>query len=101
MQGWGTRGAVPKQMCMPSLTISERAGRVHLKLGSFACGDGMSLQEAADDLIQSLLGLALAVRSGGFTASREVLADLETMSYLAELGELAAAGGEIRSRVFS
>jgi hypothetical protein len=85
---------------MPSLTVTERGGLVRLQLGSFARGDGPSLQDAADDLIRRLLGLAMAVRSSGFKASGEVWPDLETMSFLYELGEIAAAGGDIRARVF-
>jgi hypothetical protein len=62
-------------------------------------GEGSSLQEAADDLIRRLLGLAMAVRSCGLRASTEVWPDLETMDFLYELAEIAAAGGDIRARV--
>jgi hypothetical protein len=85
---------------MRQLTVTESAGRVQLHLGGFVRGDGMSLQEAADDLMHKVLTLVLAVRSGGFTVSREVVPDLDMMSHLAELGEFAAAGGDIRSRLF-
>jgi hypothetical protein len=61
---------------------------------------GPSLQDAADDLIRHLLGLVLAFRSSGFRASSEVWPDLETMSFLYELGEIAAEGGDMRTRVF-
>lgn len=86
---------------MPSLTITESGGLVELQLGAFARGQGASLQEAADDLVQSVLGLLLAIRSGGFTPSRELPPDLETMNFLAELSDLAAAGGDIRTRLFA
>jgi hypothetical protein len=33
--------------------------------------------------------------------SSELRADFETMSFLHELGEIAAAGGDIRARVFA
>jgi hypothetical protein len=46
-----------------------------------------------------LLGLVLAFRSSGFRASSEVWPDLETLNLLHELGEIAAAGGDIRNRV--
>jgi hypothetical protein len=85
---------------MPSLTVTESEGLVRLQLGGLARGEGLSLQEAADDLIRRLLGLALAFRSCGFTASGEVLPDLEAMDFLHELGEIAASGGDIRARVF-
>lgn len=85
---------------MPPLTVTECAGRVQLQLGCIAQGEGASLQEAADDLIRSVLGLVLAVRSSGFKASPEAWPDLEAISFLYELGEIAAAGGDIRARVF-
>jgi hypothetical protein len=42
----------------------------------------------------------MAVRSSGFRASCEVRPDLKTMDFLYALGELAASGGDIRTRVF-
>jgi hypothetical protein len=85
---------------MPSLTINESAGCVRIQFGGLARGEGTSLQDAADDLIRRLLGLVIAFRSSGFRASCEVRPDLETMDFLYELGEIAAAGGDIRARVF-
>jgi hypothetical protein len=84
---------------MPSLTVTESAGSVRIQLGGLARGEGPSLQDAADDLIRHLLGLVLAFRSSGFRASSEVWPDLETLNLLHELGEIAAAGGDIRNRV--
>jgi hypothetical protein len=78
----------------------ETAGCVRLQLGQLARGEGTTLQEAADDLIHRLLVLVMAVRSSGFSASCEVRPDLETMDFLYELGDFAAAGGDIRDRVF-
>jgi hypothetical protein len=86
---------------MPALTVTELGGRVRLNLGEIALGEGGSLQEAADDLIHSIMRLVAAFRSSGFRASRELGPDLETVSFLCELGEIAAAGGDIRSRVFA
>jgi hypothetical protein len=86
---------------MPALAITEAGGRVRLNLGGFAHGEGSSLQEAADELIRQLLELALAFRSSGCSASRRLRPDLETMNFLQELGEIAAAGGDIRARVFA
>lgn len=91
---------MPKNKSMPSLTVTEHEGLVRLELGGFARGEGGSLQEAADELIRSLLVVVAAVRASGFRASSELLPDLETMDFLHELGEIAAAGGDIRSRVF-
>jgi hypothetical protein len=85
---------------MPALTVTESGGLVRLQLGGFATGCGASLQDAADDLIRSVLGLVMAFRSSGCAASRELRPDLETMNFLQELGEIAASGGDIRERVF-
>jgi hypothetical protein len=85
---------------VPSLTVSEVGGLVRLQLGGLARGEGVSLQDAADDLIRRLLGTVIAFRSSGVKSSCEVRPDLEMMDFLYELGELAAAGGDIRVRVF-
>lgn len=74
---------------------------MRLTLGGIAEGEGSSLQEAADDLICSILRLVMAFRSSGFKASSEFRPDLETLHFLYELGEIAAAGGDIRTRVFA
>jgi hypothetical protein len=86
---------------MPELTLTEHGGRVRLNLGGFAQGDGSCLQEAADDLVCAILRLVMAFRSSGFRACPEVRPDLEMMNFLYELGDVAAAGGDIRSRVFA
>ena len=86
---------------MPALTITENQGRIRLALSGLAHGEGSSLQEAADDLVCSILRVVMAFRSSGFRACSEVPPDFETMNFLYELGEIAAAGGDIRSRVFA
>lgn len=87
--------------CPLPLTVREFPGRVHLCLGNLARGDGLTLQDAADDLVQRLLVYAMAFRSSGLRLSAELGApDLATMDFLYELGEIAAAGGDIRSRLF-
>jgi hypothetical protein len=86
---------------MPALSFTEAEGCVRLDLGGFAQGEGASLQAAADDLILSILRLVIAFRSTGFSACGESHPDLEMMNLLYELGEIAAAGGDIRSRVFA
>jgi hypothetical protein len=85
---------------VPSLTVTESGGLVCLQLGGFARGKGASLQEAADDLIHSILGVVMAIRSSGFSACSELQPDLDAMNFFFELGEIAASGGDIRSRVF-
>jgi hypothetical protein len=89
---WGT---------MHALTVTENGGRVRLSLGGFVHGEGTSLQDAADDLISSILRLVMAFRSSGFKVCSEVPADLEMMNFLYEMGDVAAAGGDIRSHIFA
>jgi hypothetical protein len=86
----------------PSLEVRQVAGRVRLLIDGLGCyGDGQTLQEAADDLIRRLLVVAMAFRSGGMGPfSSEVRPDFAMMEFLYELGEIAAAGGDIRARVF-
>jgi hypothetical protein len=88
-------------MTMPALTITENGERVRLALGGLAHGEGSSLQEAADELVTSILRLVMAFRSSGFRTSSEMRPDFETMNFLHELGEIVAAGGDIRARVFA
>jgi hypothetical protein len=85
---------------MPPLTITESGGLVCLQLGWFARGQGASLQEAADELIHSILGVLVAIRSSGFSGCSELQPDLDAMNFFYELGEIAASGGDIRTRVF-
>jgi len=88
-------------LTMPALTIMELGGHIRVSLGGFAHGEGTSLQEAADDLVCSILRLVMAFRSSGFNACSEFRPDLEMMNFLYELGEIAAAGGDIRARLFA
>jgi hypothetical protein len=84
----------------PSFAVTESCGTVRLQLSRITYGEGATLQEAADDLVRRLLTLALAFRATGLTASRELAPDLEAVDFIAELAEFAAAGGDIRERVF-
>src|SRR3954451_12329378 len=88
----------------PELSLHERGGSCRLSLGCcHAYGEGRTLQEAADDLIERLLTLAFCVRSGsglGVSADGPSL-DLRWLSFLHELGELAASGIDIREWLFA
>jgi len=84
----------------PSLIVTEIGDCVRLELAGIARGEGRSLQEAADALVDAVLRLAAAVRSTGVSACRELPIDVEACDYLHELGELAAAGVDIRSHLF-
>lgn len=83
------------------MTITEHGERIRLTLVGLTSGEGASLQEAADDLTRRVLELAQAFRSGGFASSGELAPDLEAVNVLYELGEIAAAGEDIRARLFA
>jgi hypothetical protein len=87
----------------PTLEVRQVAGRVRLLLGQLAYGDGATLQEAADDLVVRVLVLAMAFRSSGIgpASSESPSPDLAVLEFLYELGEIAAAGDDIRDRLFS
>jgi hypothetical protein len=82
------------------MTVQERSDGVRLHLGSVAHGDGPSLQEAADDLVRRVLALGRALRTSGFAVSAEFPCDVAALSLLAEVDEIAAAGGDVRTRLF-
>src|SRR5687767_14367772 len=86
----------------PTIRVHETSGRCRLWLGSNAYGDGGSLQEAADDLVHRLLSMAMSFRSAaGIRFSAELgPIDLRWFEFVHELGEIATAGGDIRSRDF-
>jgi hypothetical protein len=87
--------------CPLPLTVQEASGRIRLCLGGLAHGDGPTLQDAADDLVQRLLSYAMAFRGSGMRPPLELgPLDLAAMDFLYQLGEVAAAGGDIRSRLF-
>lgn len=85
----------------PTLRIRETNGSCRLWLGSYAYGDGETLQDAADALVARLLGFAMSFRLGGLRVSPELgPPDLRWFEFVYELGEIAAAGGDIRERIF-
>ena len=85
---------------MPSLTVREHGDRCRLSLAGDAWGEGATLQEAADDLVARVIRHARAVRSTGVVCSCELGgADHRWLDFLYEIGELAARGGDVRSRV--
>jgi hypothetical protein len=86
----------------PPLEVHQVAGRVRLLLGALAYGEGATLQEAADDLVARVLVLVMAFRTSGIgpVSSEVPLPDLAMLEFLYELGEIAAADGDIRERLF-
>jgi hypothetical protein len=99
----GAIGGTPQLVSTltPPLTVQELPGRVRLWLGTLSHGTGATLQDAADDLVQRLLDSAMALRTRGLPASSELgPPDPAAVGLLYELGEIAASGGDIRSRLF-
>ena len=85
----------------PALSLRESAGRCHLTLAGLTYGVGFSLQEAADDLIARLVGIALRVRSAGSEHCPALdPPDRDLAAFISDVGDLAARGEDIRPRVF-
>jgi hypothetical protein len=84
----------------PSLHVHRHGPDCRLSLGAIAYGDGKTLQDAADDLVERLLTLAMCTRTGRMSFSTEVVPDPRWFEFLWELGEIAARGGDIRPRLF-
>jgi hypothetical protein len=85
----------------PSLQVHEHAGRCRLVLSGVAHGDGVTLQEAADDLVARLLNVVLYVRSNGLSHAPDLgPPDSRVMDFLWELGRYAADGRDLRDRLF-
>jgi hypothetical protein len=85
----------------PTLRVDEFAGRVRLSLDGFFSAEGATLQEAADELVWKMLVTVMVFRSRGIDglgAARRP--DLGLVRFLWELGEIAAAGGDLRERLF-
>jgi hypothetical protein len=85
----------------PTLRVDESAGRVRLSLDGLCSAEGPTLQDAADELVWKMLVTVMAFRSRGLSGfSTLCRPDLELVRFLWELGEIAAAGGDIRERLF-
>ena len=85
----------------PALELSEAGDRCRLSLGGWAHGEGETLQQAADQLIVRVLDVALRFRQTGFRFTRTLGGpNMDELSFVWELGEIAAGGGDIRPRVF-
>jgi hypothetical protein len=85
----------------PTLRVDEVAGRVRLGLDGLFSAEGQTLQEAADELVRKMLVAVMALRSGSISGiSAESRPDMALVAFLWELGEIAAAGGDIRERLF-
>jgi hypothetical protein len=85
----------------PPFQVQELPGGCRLSLAGLAHGDGPTLQEAADALIERLLTVATSIRASGLRLVPELgPPDHRLLEFVWELGELAARGEDIRERVF-
>jgi len=85
----------------PALELSEAGSRCRLSLGGWAHGEGETLQQASDQLVMRLLDVALRFRQTGFRFTHALgRPNMDELSFVWELGEIAAGGGDIRPRVF-
>jgi hypothetical protein len=85
----------------PRLRVHEVGGLVRLTLEGVCSAEGPSLQEAADELVWKVLMAVIAFRSAGMGGfSTLCRPKLELVRFLWELSEIAAAGGDIRERLF-
>jgi hypothetical protein len=86
---------------IPELQVQEVGGRVRLSVRGLGHGDGATLQEAGDELVQKMLAMALSFRAGGVgRVYSGCLPDLQVLDFVWRLGEVAAAGGDIRDHLF-
>jgi hypothetical protein len=86
----------------PTLRVDEIGGRVRLSLDGFSSAEGLTLQEAADELVRKMLVTLMAFRARG-TSGLSVVCRPEwrLVGFLWELDKIAAAGGDIRERLFA
>ena len=74
---------------------------MRLHLGSLAYGDGRSAAGGGRrSRAERPCVIAKALRTSGFSVSRELVQDVAGLSFLCELDEIAAAGGDVRTRLF-
>lgn len=89
MDGWWT----------PCFSVSDLEAGCRLSLGGVAFGEGETLQEAADDLIVRLLGISARLREHGWCSGFGP-PDPKQVSFLWELGAVAARGDDVRDWLF-
>lgn len=87
----------------PPLTLRLIGGRCRLWLGGYVYGDGATMQAAADDLLSRLGRLSARWRYGPapvIYTSETGPPDMRWMEFMHEVGELRAAGADLRARLF-
>jgi len=87
---------------IPRLWVEEIGDSVRLGIDGLVSADGPTLQDAADELVARILAVVMVFRSEGLgrISSESCRPDMEAVKFIWELGEFAAAGGDIRERLF-
>ena len=86
----------------PTLWVAEIGDRIRLGIEGLVSAEGLTLQDAADGLVLKTLAAVMAFRSDGLGGYGSELCrpDMALVKFIWELGEIAAAGGDIRERLF-
>ena len=87
----------------PELSLHERGDSCRLSLGCYVYGEGRNYRKLQTTSSRGLLTLAFCLRSGSrLSVSPDGPAlDIRWLTFLYELGELAASGNDIRERLFA
>ncbi|WP_020524707.1 hypothetical protein [Catelliglobosispora koreensis] len=84
----------------PELHLRIHGNHCRLTLAGLTYGNGLTLQEAGQDLIARVLDLALGLRAG-YQVTSVAQADARVVEFLWEIGELAIRGEDVWRRVFA
>jgi len=85
----------------PSLLVRSDADAVRVTVTGVAHASGPTFQDAADELVRKVLVILMAFRGGTVApAGRGAMLDPGVQEFMSELGAYAAAGGDIRDRLF-
>ena len=85
----------------PPLHLTEAGGRCRLWLRGCAHGDGATLQDAADDLVNRVLGVAALLGAGAMQRTSTDLPppDPRLIDLMHEVRRMAARGEDVRERL--
>jgi hypothetical protein len=85
---------------IPLLSTRVAGMGIRLELGHWTYGNGRTVEEAADDLVERLTAQAAAVRRGIRFHPEAPVPDLDYLDFLWELGEPPVDQDRIRARIF-
>jgi len=86
----------------PSFRVRSGADGVRLTLAGVTHATGLTLEDAADELVRKILVMLMAFRGGAAApAGRGLRVDPGIEAFISELASYAARGGDIRDRLFT